>query len=708
MVARSFASLRRRAARVLRRIAAGAGRAGDGQTPQNTSLEIDLVDGALVLGGHSATPVVDVELVARATRAVTTIPLAVPGSDFRAVIALETLVASAAGTAENIELFLVAHEGRSRQRVGNFLSTTRPERRLSSTVGGVPVVIDVTDYGNVLVMVGRAIEPRIRVSTLVATETIAGTLEIGLIARSARDSIDEARVRFRARQSDAIFEVPLEVTFDADGTRREHGRLVYRIHGGVRVADVVAATPTAGEVVDVWLVAKTGEGRESTVRVAAPQSVVSRRARPLVATAEDNADVLVPYATARVHALSYARERFVADDYRYMLRWARLWPLISLVRWVRPVWLIGEVPYKAQDNGMHMFRYIRTRHPRRRAFYVIERESPDLGKVSDLGNVVFFGSREHIRMALRASRFAGSHHAEYLFPSRDPHVVGAMRGVRVFLRHGVTAMKNMKHVYGRAVDAQRPAERYIVASERERSIVVNDYGYRRSQVIVAGFARFDVLLDHPPAPQPTVLVMPTWRGDLLREEAFLDSEYFAQWRGFLLSTRLTAVLAEHGADVTLLLHPNMRKFAEYFDHPQIRQVHLGEADVQDLLRSSAMLVTDMSSVAWDFAFLRRPVAFFLFDFETMTRNRESHVDILTELPGPVVLSVDALVDSIDTAARSGFVASDADYAKARVFLTHGDLRNRERVYRVIRFAWRPSTVFARIGEAIKRRRWAPN
>ena len=275
-------------------------------------------------------------------------------------------------------------------------------------------------------------------------------------------------------------------------------------------------------------------------------------------------------------------------------------------------------------------------------------------------------------------------------------MVTAMRGVRVFLRHGVTAMKNMVNDYGPNATTTRRMEQFIVASERERRIVVEEYGYRRSHVVVTGFARFDALLDHPPTPQRTVLVMPTWRGDLLREEAFLASNYFEQWRGFLLSPRLHGVLADVEADVTLLLHPNMRRFAKHFDHSRIRQVHLGDVDVQDVLRSSAMLVTDMSSVAWDFAFLRRPVAFFLFDFETMTRNREPHVDILTELPGPVVRSIDDLCAAVETAARSGFVASDADYAKARVFLTHNDLRNRERVYRVIKNAWRPTTAMARL------------
>ena len=57
----------------------------------------------------------------------------------------------------------------------------------------------------------------------------------------------------------------------------------------------------------------------------------------------------------------------------------------------------------------------------------------------------------------------------------------------------------------------------------------------------------------------------------------------------------------------------MRMFADYFQVPNVRLVRQGEVDAQKLLTSSAVLITDYSSVAWDFSFLSRPVLFFQFD-----------------------------------------------------------------------------------------------
>ena len=64
----------------------------------------------------------------------------------------------------------------------------------------------------------------------------------------------------------------------------------------------------------------------------------------------------------------------------------------------------------------------------------------------------------------------------------------------------------------------------------------------------------------------------------------------------------------------------MRMFADYFQVPNVRLVRQGEVDVQHLLTSSAVLITDYSSVAWDFSFLHRPVLFFQFDRRTVGRR----------------------------------------------------------------------------------------
>jgi CDP-glycerol glycerophosphotransferase len=59
-------------------------------------------------------------------------------------------------------------------------------------------------------------------------------------------------------------------------------------------------------------------------------------------------------------------------------------------------------------------------------------------------------------------------------------------------------------------------------------------------------------------------------------------------------------------------------------------------DVTELLLVADALITDYSSVMFDFALLRRPMLFFAPDLETYARERGAYFDLETEAPGPVV------------------------------------------------------------------------
>ena len=68
------------------------------------------------------------------------------------------------------------------------------------------------------------------------------------------------------------------------------------------------------------------------------------------------------------------------------------------------VWLVCERGNDARDNGYHMFRYLRKEHPEIEVWYIITRDSADLHKIADLGNVVFFGTVLHWLLYIRAEK----------------------------------------------------------------------------------------------------------------------------------------------------------------------------------------------------------------------------------------------------------------------------------------------------------------
>ncbi|MFR5876502.1 MAG: CDP-glycerol glycerophosphotransferase family protein [Eubacterium sp.] len=69
-------------------------------------------------------------------------------------------------------------------------------------------------------------------------------------------------------------------------------------------------------------------------------------------------------------------------------------------------------------------------------------------------------------------------------------------------------------------------------------------------------------------------------------------------------------------------------------------------DINELYVISDVLITDYSSVFFDYANLKRPIIFYMYDFEEYKNNlRDFYID-LSELPGPIVKTEEKLIEEI--------------------------------------------------------------
>jgi CDP-glycerol glycerophosphotransferase len=70
------------------------------------------------------------------------------------------------------------------------------------------------------------------------------------------------------------------------------------------------------------------------------------------------------------------------------------------------------------------------------------------------------------------------------------------------------------------------------------------------------------------------------------------------------------------------------------------------SDIQELCLISDCLITDYSSVMFDYAVLGRPMIYFITDMERYSESRGMYFNITESLPGPIVDSTDRLAASI--------------------------------------------------------------
>ncbi len=395
-----------------------------------------------------------------------------------------------------------------------------------------------------------------------------------------------------------------------------------------------------------------------------------------------NIYALTPYFTFKGFNLSLQADEFSHEAYWYMKkikRWS--WLLRPFYR-SQNIWLVGERPYKAQDTGFHFFKYLREKHPKRKAYYVIEETSPELNHVKPLGNVLYYKSKEHIFHAFMARKVIGSHHPDYLFPLRTKSYKKAIKATKVFLQHGIMGTKNMVANYGKRAPGF-DTDLFLVSSDFEKNMIVRDFGYPYDEVKVTGLSRFDSLLAGDVETKRQILIIPTWRDWIINDDIFLESEYFERYRELINHPKLHELADKLGFELIFCLHPNMQKFTSYFTGTRVRIISQGEVDVQRLLKESAMMITDYSSVGFDFSFLHKPILYYQFDKNRFIGKRRSHLDLENDLPGQIVYEVDDILDEVEKYANQQFKAEEEYIQRSAKFLKYRDRHHNDRIYEAI-------------------------
>jgi hypothetical protein len=315
----------------------------------------------------------------------------------------------------------------------------------------------------------------------------------------------------------------------------------------------------------------------------------------------------------------------------------------------KKVWLICEKFCKtAQDNGYFFF--LEVLKKRKNIYYVIEKNSPDRVYLENFqDNVVEFMSIKHMILLLSCEKLISSETRGHFYAWR--RCFGKFREALfgkyyVFLQHGVTAMKKNNVNLSKSSHICAAAK-FVVSSEFEKNIIIeNDYGYDASEIIVSGFPRWKGFVDKS-NDRNEVFLMPTWRNWLenLSDDEFVNSDYYITYSSLLASKTLLAILEENNAHLNFYLHPKIiNKLSNFFvSDDRISLIDFSDVTIRELLMRAKVLVTDYSSVAWDFYYLRKPVLFNHFDLDRYTKFHGSHIDLKSDLKGEKVTNNEDLL-----------------------------------------------------------------
>ena len=376
-------------------------------------------------------------------------------------------------------------------------------------------------------------------------------------------------------------------------------------------------------------------------------------------------------------------------------------------------WALMDRDDQAHDNAEHLYRYLM--HERRdiNAWFVLRRTSPDWDRLEAEGfRLVEFGSEEHDLLLLNSRHLVSSQIDHYVVNPFHGRQLGRRRWRYTFLQHGVTKDDLSRWING------KPISRMITASRDEHQSIVGDgtpYIYTEKEVQLTGFPRHDRLLELATGAEARdlILIVPTWRRSLLGETigtgnqrmaspGFWESDFIRQWFGLLESEQLHAIAQRHGLRVLFLPHPNLEAFLGERALPEhVELGHYSSDDVQGLLARAAVVVSDYSSLAFEAAYIERPVVHFQFDASTFYDG--THVyqkgtwEYATQGFGPVVEDLPAALSAIESAVQSSGERAPEYLERARSAFPYRDGRCCERVVASIEALSEPLFLFPHRG-----------
>ena len=368
--------------------------------------------------------------------------------------------------------------------------------------------------------------------------------------------------------------------------------------------------------------------------------------------------------------------------------------IVSLIFRVKhkQVWLVCERASDARDNGYWFYKYLCEKHPEIETIYAIKKSSPDYRRVASLGKVIEFGSFMHwvyYWLAKRniSSAKEGKPNAALCFLLE---VYFGARKNRAYIRHGIVK-DDQKWVYYSVTKMNL----FVTSAKREYDYVKTMFGYPEGAVKLTGLCRFDNLLT-PHEVKRQILVMPTMRewlrvisSDTLKYEKscdFIDSEFFKTWNSFFHSKQLIALLENYNVNLLFYLHASMQQYADSFSASERISVgHAKDYDVQQLLMESSVLITDYSSIYFDFAYMKKPILYYQFDYEKYRRGQyqEGYFSYQNDGFGEVVNNEKKLLECLEKILKEKMVMPDVFIKRVDNFFAYHDNNNCERTFYAI-------------------------
>ena len=349
----------------------------------------------------------------------------------------------------------------------------------------------------------------------------------------------------------------------------------------------------------------------------------------------------------------------------------------------RRIWFYMDRPDESDDNGLHLFKYAIKQDDGVNRYFILSKDNEDYDEIKNIGKIIPYKSIHHRYLGLFVENIITSHPDNgiiYPFWGGYPYFAGLLKSNNNFLQHGI--LKD--NISSWLNKSNMNLSFFLVSSTKEFSSIFNHpYNYSEKVVQLKGLPRYDNLKNIKDKKQ--IIIMPSWRRYLTRRsnEYIQETEYFQRFNSLINNERLIQKAKEYDYEIIFRPHPNVYNFIELYDENDYVKIDYDKTKFQVLFNNGSLMVTDFSSVAFDFAYLNKPVIYYQYAHDYHFNVEDSFYDYETMGFGEICKREDELVDLIIEYMENNCEIKDIYRKRIDEFFIFKDKNNCKRVHEAI-------------------------
>ena len=366
------------------------------------------------------------------------------------------------------------------------------------------------------------------------------------------------------------------------------------------------------------------------------------------------------------------------------------------------IWIINDKKRQAGDNGEYFFRYLRKKKLLGfDIYFVIEKNCSDFHRLESLGNIIDLNSDEYLKLFLKSDKILSSVSNFWVdnpFGEDKKYIRDLYCFEFIFIQNGILKddLSKMLNRLNRNIDL------FVVSTQKEYNYLLStNYGYKRNNLILSGLPRFDILEYYRRKTKKeivtnnTIIVFPTWRlyikGDTesflyesIHSESFKNTLFFKFYNNLINDLRLMKVMKLYNYTGVLCLHKYFSAQWEDFKKNELFEIR-EICNYQELLIEGSLLITDYSSVFFDFSYLKKPIIYTHFDYKEYRSNHypEGYFNYNKDGFGPIANDINGTVNYIIENIKDNCKVKNEYLKRINSFFIFHDQHNSDRIFKRI-------------------------